>query len=364
MNNLYIKHPSGYCYLSKNNKELYFLSFINYFIEKKMITDENIIAQCDEIKKLCHYNNVLKVFMFNYIDYWVEAQKSIRNNNNNITFEHVEKNYHNLVKCHELSTSLISHLKTMDKEIKAITNLEFDAYLDSKEARGAFFDKKERYFFDKLNNEDTLNYWEKNKKVGELLSVVKQEYPNMTVMKTQTDFKSALKFNLQELVDKWEMVLSKQGRILQTETNSATDHFKKSLSYAIFCEVGSNTGYFQQKLWGSLKISALNNAKIFTSIDEAKDEMKKNSLKGAIVAIDVNFKEIVHQVGKINLSDLETVVAYHEKEMLEDKKDAKTLAKELLALISDNENLSSLNEELEKMVNTELVEPKKIKRKI
>lgn len=362
MNNLYIKHPEGYCFLEKKTQTLYFLSLMDYLVKHNSITDESIVASFKKMKEL-FYDVQNNSFTFSYIDYVVSAQKSFSNTKDIISLGEVEESYATVTTLHSLSTHVIDYLTSLDKKIKAITNIAFKDYLDIL-AEKKYYDKKEDALTKNFYNQGH-DYFDCKKATEVEMLKIKKEYPNASVVKTHTEYKKALKFNLQELIDKWKLVLDENGHVKSSETNSATDHFKKSVSYAIFCEVAGSTGYFQSKAWGMAKISSLNEAKMFYSIDDAKVEMNKCSLRGAIVSVDVNFKEVVHQVGNIDLSHLETVVAYQEKEKIEysiDNTDAKALAKQLLSLVSHNEGLS---DELNKLlVEKEESNQKKIKRKI
>lgn len=337
MNDTYIKHPNGgYCYFHYEKKELSFLSLVDYFIKKGVITDEKIRSDFLKMKVLCKNSE------FNYVYYSVYSQKSIHNKNRDYPFDLIEKNYQKILKTHELAKSLIQVLMGLKKEIKAITNLEFEEYLPTKKR---VFDEKEYYFDNKFEREAKkikgLGYYAVREyvkdKTRSALEQFKNDYDGLSVITCHKEFYSSLKLNLEDLVLYWEEVLDEHGKPIQIEHNSALDHFQHSTSYAIFYEKYNTTGYWYQKDYGLMSIRE---AKLFATQAAALDQMKKYNLNGVVVEIDVNFMKIVNHVGSsIDLRHLDTVIAHQEKTQLENRDTAQSLAAKLLDFVQDNDTL-------------------------
>lgn len=363
MQSSYITHPEGYCYLNETNEELNFINLIDYFIKKGFIKDRHIQEQVKKLKSFCQHDKDHKKWHFSFIDYSVYSSKSIHEFDEK-TFDEIAKNFETLKEVEQLSKNLIEVLstKSMKEAMKNLTNEEFKSYLNEYQAR-EFFDKKEVILRKKISEEQNISMYSAAlyREVDALMKPIRQEYFLMPVMKCHTDYKKALKTNLTSVVEHWGEVLNEDGRPKNVETNSATEHFKEATSYAIFCENYSGVGYWFQK---SFSLVPLKEARLFESEKDALSEMERHKLKGAIVAVNVKFINITQTIGKIDLSDLEVVVAHQEKEHIEQMDTIESLANKLLALTQNQEKYKTLTQNLNQILapsETHLTQPKKQK---
>lgn len=356
MKDIYIKHRNGYCYFTHEGIKLYLLTLTQFFVDCKIITDKTIKDNLRELKGYCEWNEYYGFHQFKYIHYQVMGTKSIHNPNESFGFDLIKEQYLKIFHVNELIHSLIDALKTVEKQINSLTNSQFSKYLTDGIKRDYLSKKKEYYInkFYKKYEKELFAYALRDRVNGcveEVMNKIEKDYPNLSVIKCHSHYKKVLDSHLDDVINSWQEVLTLEGEPKEVEGNSATDHFKQSLAYALFCENHyNNTGYLYQ--FGS-SLVPIHQARLFSSEKQAQAYISKNKLDAAIVEVDLKFMKVLKVVGKVDTTNLDAVVAYQEKEHIEKMETAQSLAKKLLSYVEGNEVLTM---ELEK-----LLAPKEVK---
>lgn len=352
MNELYIKHPNGYCYFKAVSEHIEIIPIVLHLVNQKIITQDNLIKAVNELKSLCQYNEQWKYYSFQYVSYDVQASKSIGNPNDGYDFDTIEENFITLSRVNELINVLLTGIKPYIKDIRKITTREFKEFL-SDQNENLYIEKKANYYEYKLFKEPSnLGYYEKNAQVETLVekfkSSLKHDYPCLTILKTNKEYNKALKFNFDEVCDLWQEVLDEQGNPNTVEGNSAVEHFQKSTNYALFTENFSGvTGYL---LDDSNNLVSINEAQLFKTVDEAENFMKYNGINAVICEIGVNFQRVIKTMEKVNLSHLECIIANQEKEKLELSDTFETLGTKMLQMIDGKTGCENLEKELKALM--------------
>lgn len=367
MQNYFIKHPDGgFCYFNEHTYNLHFLTFLDYLINKNMIQDSSVIETLNKVKSFCKYDKGYKFFYIPIKTYEVDDIKTIQEESPEHSFEQIKASYLKLVEVNHLLNDLSKVMALHEKIISTITNKDFEAYVPI-DVKKEYFSKKEKYYTSKAkkeyrgneNNKLTYNEYYKwiENKVQTFLKPLEEGYDTTPVIKTHADYKKPFNVTFDDLVESWQEVLDSNGNPHQIEANSAIEHFQQSKNYAVFCENSNNEqGYCAQ---GTILLVPINEAQLFISEQDAQEYIDLLNIQGAIVEVDVNFTKIVKTIGKVDLSNLDTVVAHQEKEHIEQMETKESLAQKLLNFMDDDDPMKSQLEQILTKKEVQIAKPRK-----
>lgn len=365
MQNFYIKSGEHYCILGEKRQELGLIAIIQYLVDTSHITHEKIIEALKEVSGFIKTEAQRPPFLFSFINFNKNLVKNAAQKTDVYSITNVAQNFNDL-------NILQKNMKLFELEYKKHT--EIISKITTEQFKNYF--SYENYLYAHMNNyswgkmrqahsknsfgwsdERRQNYQNEEQKFKE---EARQKFPFLKIIHV-LPMDEFIKNHYKTTLAAWKKVLDDSGHPLVVEENGFIQRFNEKEGYALFLkDQYRNEGNFG--FWGSTNstLTDINQAKLFQNFKQASRYASSMHSEGiAIVKVNVKFEEVVHTIGKIDVSALDAAKSAQEKayfdSLMNNENEVKSLATKLLHACGEKhqelkEHLNRLIEEKEEVI--------------